>query len=77
MQNNQNNQINFNSLYNQFTQNPVQFLIKNRFNIPENIGNNPQTIIQHLLSSGQITQQQLMQVQNMMPQMQNMFNNHG
>ena len=69
----QNNQINFNSLYNQFTQNPVQFLIKNRFNIPENIGNNPQTIIQHLLSSGQITQQQLMQVQSMMPQMQNMF----
>lgn len=69
----QNNQINFNSLYNQFTQNPVNFLIKNRFNIPENIGNNPQTIIQHLLSSGQITQQQLMQVQNMIPQMQNMF----
>ena len=73
MQNNQNNQINFNSLYNQFTQNPVQFLIKNRFNIPENIGSNPQIIIQHLLSSGQITQQQLMQVQSMIPQMQNMF----
>ena len=65
--------MNFNSLYNQFTENPVQFLIKNRFNIPENIGNNPQTIIQHLLSSGQITQQQLMQVQTMIPQMQNLF----
>lgn len=69
----QNNQINFNSLYSQFAQNPVQFLIKSRFNIPENIGSNPQTIIQHLLSSGQITQQQLMQVQSMIPQMQNMF----
>jgi hypothetical protein len=73
----QNNQINFNSLYNQFVQNPAQFLIKNRFNIPENIGSNPQTIIQHLLSSGQITQQQLMQVQSMIPQMQKLFNNHG
>ena len=65
--------VNFNSLYNQFVQNPAQFLIKNKFNLPENIGSNPQTIIQHLLSSGQITQQQLMQVQNMIPQMQNMF----
>lgn len=38
----------------QFQSNPMQMLMQ-RFNIPQNI-NNPQDIIQHLLNSGQISQ---------------------
>lgn len=67
--------INLNSMYNEFSNNPIQFLAKNKFNLPQNIGNDPQTIIQHLLSSGQLTQQQLMYAQNLMPQMRTLFSN--
>lgn len=40
-----------------FLQNPVMFMMKSRFNIPQNI-TNPNDIINHLLQSGQITQDQ-------------------
>lgn len=70
-----NNQINLNSMYNEFSSNPIQFLVKNKFNLPQNISNDPQTIIQHLLSSGQLTQQQLTYAQNLMPQMRTLFSN--
>jgi len=39
-------------------QNPQKFLSQ-RFNIPENIGNDPQNILQHLLNSGQVSQSQI------------------
>ena len=67
--------INLNSMYNEFSNNPIQFLVKSKFNLPQNIGNNPQMIIQHLLSSGQLTQQQLTYAQNLMPQMRALFSN--
>ncbi|MBO7730917.1 MAG: hypothetical protein J6S67_00140 [Methanobrevibacter sp.] len=41
-------------MYQQFMQNPMAMLSKS-FNIPQNI-NNPQDIIQHLLSTNQISQ---------------------
>ena len=44
-----------------FLQNPVMFMMKARFNIPQNI-TNPNDIINHLLQSGQITQEQYNQV---------------
>lgn len=51
----------------QLRTNPMQLLSK-RFNIPQNIDtSNPNTIIQHLLNSGQVTQDQVnraMQVKN-------------
>lgn len=53
----------FMNLYQRFQQNPMQMLSK-RFNIPENI-NNPNDIIQHLLNSGQVTQEQVNQVMQM------------
>jgi hypothetical protein len=37
-------------------QNPVQFLMQKKFNIPQNIANDPNAIIQHLMNSGQVTQ---------------------
>lgn len=49
----------------QLRPNPVQMLSKAGFNVPENIGNNPQAIVQHLLNTNQITQQRLNQLQMM------------
>lgn len=47
----------FQQMYSQFRQNPGAMLSQ-RFNIPQNL-KTPQDIIQHLLNSGQITQNQL------------------
>lgn len=44
-------------LYNQMMQNPIAFLSR-RFNIPQNM-NNPNDIIQHLLNTGQVSQEQV------------------
>lgn len=38
--------------------NPMQFLVQRRLNVPQNILNNPNAIIQYLLNTGQITQEQ-------------------
>ena len=43
----------------QIKSNPVQFLLQRRLNIPQNIGNDPNAILQYLVSTGQISQQQL------------------
>jgi len=41
-------------------QNPMQFLMQRRFNLPENIPmNDPQAILNHLMQTGQINQQQI------------------
>lgn len=64
----------FMNLYQRFQQNPIQMLSK-RFNIPENI-NSPNDIIQHLLNSGQVTQEQVNQVMQMRnhPMIQRLLN---
>jgi len=56
------------------TQNPMQILSQYGLNIPQNI-NKPQDIIQHLLNSGQITQDQVNQAQQMKnnPMFKNLF----
>lgn len=57
----------------QFKSNPMQMLAS-KYNIPQGI-NNPQDIIQHLLNTGQITQQQVngaMQMRNN-PDIKNLF----
>ncbi len=53
----------FINLYQQLKNNPVQFLSR-RFNIPQNI-NDPNDIIQHLLNTGQVSQEQVNQVMGM------------
>lgn len=56
-------------MYSQFRQNPMSFLGR-RYNIPQNV-NDPQEIIQHLLNSGQVSQEQVnraMQMRNNLPQ---------
>ena len=49
--------------YNQFMQNPIAMLSR-RYNIPQGL-HAPQDIVQHLLNSGQITQEQLNGAMNM------------
>lgn len=41
-----------------FMRNPVQFFAQNKLNITQEMLNNPNDAIQHLMNSGQLTQQQ-------------------
>ena len=57
--------MNILQMVNQIKQNPMAVLSQ-RFNIPQNM-NDPNQIIQHLLNTGQVTQQQVnnaMQMRN-------------
>lgn len=48
----------------QLKSNPMALLRQAGFNVPQNI-NDPQSIIQHLMNSGQLTQDQFNQAQQM------------
>lgn len=37
--------------------NPVQFLMQRKFNIPANMASDPQAILNHLLQTGQVSQE--------------------
>ena len=51
--------------YNQLRQNPAQILNK-KFNIPQNVNmSNPDDILQYLMNSGQVTQNQINNVMQM------------
>lgn len=43
----------------QLKANPVGFLMQQRLNIPGNIANDPNAILQHLMQTGQVSQQQV------------------
>lgn len=60
-----NNISNLLSMFNKLTQNPAQTLLESGLNIPSNLTNNPQGIVQHLLNTGQISQQQVNQAMQM------------
>lgn len=61
------NQVNPMQMMEQMKNNPVQFLMNRGLNIPQGM-NNPQEMVQHLLNTGQVSQQQyenaLSKVQN-------------
>lgn len=59
-----NNPLEMMNMLNNLTQNPTQILSQFGLNIPSNI-NNPQDIIQHLLNTGQINQNQVNQARQM------------
>lgn len=44
------------NMLNELRTNPVQFVIRQGFNLPQNIPADPNSIIQYLLNSGQISQ---------------------
>lgn len=43
--------------FNMFMQNPVQFLLQRKINIPQEYANNPQGAIQYLMNTGQMSQE--------------------
>lgn len=51
----------------QLKANPIQFLQRAGFNVPNNL-NDPNAIIQHLMNSGQISQQRYEQARQMAAQ---------
>ncbi len=59
------------SMLAQLKSNPMQMLSQ-RFRLPANMPNNPQEIIQHLLNTGQVTQDQ---VNNAMQMRKQFFGN--
>ena len=66
------------NMYQQLRSNPAQLLAR-KFNIPQNVNlNDPNEITQHLLNTGQITQEQYNNANNMRnnPMIQRMFNIH-
>ncbi len=58
-------QPNMTSMLQNLKQNPMQFLMQRKFNIPQNISNDPNAIIQHLMNTGQVSQQQYNRASNM------------
>ncbi len=68
------NGISFNQFFNNFwgfMGNPMQMLMQNKLNIPQNMSNNPNAIIQHLMNSGQMNQSQYNQLKQIAGQIQN------
>ncbi len=43
----------------QFKSNPAQMLLQRRLNVPQGMMNDPNAIINHLLKTGQVSQEQL------------------
>ena len=67
------NGIPFNQFFNSFKGfmgNPMQMLMQ-RMNIPQGMANDPNAIIQHLMSSGQMNQSQYNKLKQMADQIQN------
>lgn len=58
----------FQTAYNSFMQNPLK-AISSFFNVPANVGNDPQSIANYLLQSGQVSQQELDAAQQQARQM--------
>lgn len=52
----------------QIKANPMQFLVSRRMNVPQNIMGDPNAILNHLLKTGQVTQQQVNNAYQMMGQ---------
>ena len=73
MMNNLNDLMN---LYQQMRSNPAQ-LLSRRFNLPQNVNvNDPNAILQHLLNSGQVSQEQVNRAMGMRnnPMIQQLMN---
>jgi len=49
----------FMNQFNSFKQNPTQFLLNHKINIPQQFANDPHGAVQYMLNNGQMTQEQL------------------
>lgn len=59
--------------FQQFMQNPLGSLINKGVNIPANLNNNPEAIVNYLRSSGQMSDDQFNQFSQMANTFQNLF----
>ncbi len=50
------------NMFKQFSSNPMGALLGMNVNIPQNLANNPQAMVQHLIGSGQMSQEQFNQL---------------
>ncbi len=57
--------------FNQFRKNPLGAIMGLGINVPQNVGNNPEAIVNYLRSSGQMSDQQFDQFSQMAEQFQN------
>lgn len=55
--------------FKQFMQNPMQFLMSRKINIPEQYANDPHGAVQYLLNNGQMSQDTLNKMTQMANQM--------
>lgn len=71
----QNGSMNFMQALQDFKANPLKFMLQRKLNVPSNILNDPNAILQHLLATGQISQSR---VNSAYQEIQNGgFNNYG
>lgn len=49
----------FMAQFNSFKQNPMQFLVDRKVNIPQQFSNDPHGAVQYMLNNGQMSQEQL------------------
>ena len=57
------------SQFNTFKQNPWQFLLQRKINIPNEYANNPQGAVQYLMNAGQMSQETFEGLRNKASQM--------
>ena len=68
------NAMNWMQQFQQFCQNPIGAIMGMRnVNVPQNFNGSPKDLVNHLVSTGQISQDQLRQFEQMATQMQNML----
>lgn len=60
-----NNPMDMMNMVNMLRQNPMQFLAQRGFNVPGNLAADPNQIIQHLMNTGQVSQDQYNRAQQM------------
>ena len=63
-----NNPMNMMQMLQSFKANPAQFLLQSKLNVPQGMMNDPQKIINHLLQTGQINQDQINRAYQQMAQ---------
>ena len=70
------NGMNMLQKFQQFAANPVAGLMSMNpnLNIPQSMMNNPEAVVRHLISTGQMTQEQYNQLSQTANQLQSMFN---
>lgn len=66
-----NNIQNMAQMLGQLKSNPLQFLMQRKFNIPQSIANDPNAIVQHLLSTNQVSQSAVNNAYQIMNSMKN------